>query len=207
MRAGPPLSNSSHYSSGPNHSRQNSFVPLGQLRKVVLPKSALSRFLSIAALNTTQKRETCGLLLGRFRAPVFEISTLLIPKQIGTEDTCTMVNEELVAEVQEKRGLITIGWIHTHPTQSCFMSSLDLHTHSGYQSSLPEAVAIVCAPNHTPNFGIFRLTDPPGLGIVRSCAQKSSFHPHSDSQPIYTDADSDHVQMIEEADLEIIDIR
>lgn len=46
--------------------------------------------------------------------------------------------------------------IHTHPTQSCFMSSLDLHTHASYQVMLAEAVAIVCAPNHDPSFGIFR---------------------------------------------------
>lgn len=46
--------------------------------------------------------------------------------------------------------------IHTHPTQSCFMSSLDLHSHASYQVMLAEAVAIVCAPKHNPSFGIFR---------------------------------------------------
>ncbi|KAF9587059.1 hypothetical protein IFM89_039745 [Coptis chinensis] len=34
----------------------------------------------------------------------------------------------------------------THPSQSCFMSSIDLHTHYSYQIMLPEAVAIVMAP-------------------------------------------------------------
>jgi hypothetical protein len=36
--------------------------------------------------------------------------------------------------------------LQTHPRQQCFMSSIDLHTHCGFQSMLPEAVAIVLAP-------------------------------------------------------------
>ena len=59
--------------------------------------------------------------------------------------------------------------IHTHPTQSCvydgeiklslsdkhalgFMSSVDLHTHSGFQRMLPESFAVVCAPSSTPKY-------------------------------------------------------
>ena len=33
--------------------------------------------------------------------------------------------------------------------------------------------------------GIFRLTDPPGLGLVKKC-KKSGFHPHKSEKPIYT---------------------
>src|SRR4051794_25319766 len=39
---------------------------------------------------------------------------------------------------------------------SGFMSSVDLHTHSGFQRILPEAFAIVCAPTHTPKSVEFR---------------------------------------------------
>jgi len=41
---------------------------------------------------------------------------------------------------------ITVGWIHTHPTQTAFLSSPDLHTQFGYQKLFAEAIAIVCAP-------------------------------------------------------------
>jgi hypothetical protein len=85
---------------------------------------------------------------------------MLVPKQTGSSDECTTVNEEEVFDFQDKRDLMTLGklksskhasiprgyrltrpfilnkktgWIHTHPTQSCFMSSLDLHTHASYQ--------------------------------------------------------------------------
>lgn len=38
--------------------------------------------------------------------------------------------------------------LQTHPTQTAFLSSVDLHTHSSYQLMLPEAIAIVCSPKH-----------------------------------------------------------
>jgi STAM-binding protein len=117
-----------------------------------------------------------------------------------------MDEEELVMSFTEERRLITLGWIHTHPTQSCFMSSVDLHTHSGFQRMLPESFAVVCAPTSTPNFGIFRLTDPPGLQAILDCTQKEAFHPHP-PVPIYTDADKGHVQIKDTLTLEIVDLR
>lgn len=59
--------------------------------------------------------------------------------------------------------LITLGWIHvkiekrgtrlhsiarfqTHPTQTAFLSSVDLHTHLPYQMLMAEAIAIVISP-------------------------------------------------------------
>ncbi|KAG9310123.1 hypothetical protein JVU11DRAFT_9736 [Chiua virens] len=176
-----------------------------ELKTVSLPRDCLPRFLSIAALNTSRNRETCGLLLGRDQKGKYIVTTLLIPRQHSTSDTCTMDEEELVMQFTEERSLITLGWIHTHPSQSCFMSSVDLHTHSGFQRMLPESFAVVCAPKSTPNFGIFRLTDPPGLQTILGCRAKEAFHPHPDL-PIYTDADKGHVQM-KDMPLEIVDLR
>ncbi|KAF8752064.1 USP8 dimerization domain [Rhizoctonia solani] len=156
-----------------------------RLRQVLLPEEVIQKFMSIAKPNTLRRTETCGLLLGKARGAGFAVTTLLIPRQRGTSDTCEMIEEELILDFQETRGLITLGWIHTHPTQSCFMSSMDLHTHSGYQASLKEAFAIVCAPSSSPNVGIFRLTDPPGMQVILKCTAKESFHPHSTGN-IYT---------------------
>ena len=139
-----------------------------ELKTVYLPRESLPRFLNVAAVNTARNRETCGLLLGKDKKSKFVVTTLLIPKQHSTSDTCTMDEEELVMGFTEERSLITLGWvstftllldltvrfissqIHTHPTQSCFMSSVDLHTHSGFQRMLPESFAVVCAPTSTP---------------------------------------------------------
>ncbi|KAJ6521072.1 hypothetical protein DFH09DRAFT_224078 [Mycena vulgaris] len=154
----------------------------------------------------------------------FAVETLLIPKQHATSDTCTMDEEKGVLGFTEECGLITLGWlrfillssrfitprrliyiyyfpqIHTHPTQSCFMSSADLHTLASFQRMLPESFAVVCAPKSDPNFGISRLTDPPGLQTA-----KQAFYPHPDV-PIYADADRGYLQM-REAALEIVDLR
>ncbi|KAJ6501335.1 hypothetical protein DFH09DRAFT_1202673, partial [Mycena vulgaris] len=85
----------------------------------------------------------------------FAVETLLIPKQHATSDTCTMDEEKGVLEFTEERGLITLGWIHTHPTQSCFMSSVDLHTLASFQRMLPESFAVVCAPKSDPKYVSF----------------------------------------------------
>ena len=106
-----------------------------ELRTIKLPHDCLNKFLAIARVNTLQNRETCGLLLGKDRGSKYVVTTLLIPKQHSTSDTCMMDEEELVLEYQAKRDLITLGWvssvrrpapsrlpalqIHTHPTQSC----------------------------------------------------------------------------------------
>ncbi|TKA50042.1 hypothetical protein B0A53_06484 [Rhodotorula sp. CCFEE 5036] len=152
----------------------------GQLRRVILPAKLISHFVDIIAeANTARKIETCGLLLGKERDHELVISHLLIPQQSGTSETCSMQREEEVAAFQQKESLLTFGWIHTHPTQSIFLSSLDLHTHASYQRLLPEAIAVVCAPHEGPNaYGVFRMTDPPGLEIVLECQDEGAFHLH-----------------------------
>jgi STAM-binding protein len=72
------------------------------------------------------------------------------------------------------------------------MSSLDLHTHCGYQSMLPEAIAIVVAPTDPRlGFGVFRLTHPLGLEAIQACT-RTGFHPHSEPFVVY-----DHCSHVE----------
>ena len=82
-----------------------------ELKNVTVPRDCLPKFLSIAALNTSRNRETCGLLLGKDKGHKFAVTTLLIPKQHSTSDTCTMDEEELVMMFTEERSLITLGWV------------------------------------------------------------------------------------------------
>ncbi|KAF8171806.1 hypothetical protein K438DRAFT_2024008 [Mycena galopus ATCC 62051] len=83
------------------------------------------------------------------------------------------------------------------PPQSCFMISVDLHTHASFQCMLPEFFVVVCAPKSDPSIDIFRLTDPPGLQTVLKCMSKQVFHPHPDVL-IYT---------MRDVVLEIVDLR
>lgn len=81
------------------------------LKTVNLPRECLPRFLAIAKVNTEMNRETCGLLLGKDKGHKFSVTTLLVPKQHSTSDTCTMDEEELVLKFTEERSLITLGWV------------------------------------------------------------------------------------------------
>jgi hypothetical protein len=109
------------------------------LKTVSFPRNCMNWFTSIASINSAKSRETRGLLLGKDKGGRYVVTTLLIPKQYATSDTCAIEEEELVTQFTEERSLITLGWvcrhlcwwtraqcslgrycqIHTHPTQSC----------------------------------------------------------------------------------------
>lgn len=173
-----------------------------------IPLNLMEDFLRLARANTEKNLETCGVLAGSLKNRVFHITTLIIPKQESTSDSCQTLNEEEIFEVQDKLSLFPLGWIHTHPSQTCFMSSVDLHTHYSYQIMLPEAVAIVMAPTDSSSpHGIFHLSDPGGVSVIRNCQQRG-FHPHeepSDGTPIYEHCS--HVFMNAKLKYDVVDLR
>ncbi|PWN90887.1 hypothetical protein FA10DRAFT_267316 [Acaromyces ingoldii] len=206
--------------SGKDHSTVSSSYMQGQavteggepLRTLVVPSSLISHFVAIAEPNTRLNLETCGLLMGTIDGQLLQVTNLLIPQQTATSDSCDTVDEASIWSFQESHNLTTFGWAHTHPSQSCFMSSLDLHTHASYQAMLPEAIAIVCAPNDRPSFGVFRLTSPFGLKTILTCKRPELFHPHIDERTgetvkaIYTDAVEGHI-LLADSPLKITDLR
>ncbi|KAI9851968.1 MAG: hypothetical protein M1838_002257 [Thelocarpon superellum] len=121
------------------------------LRTVFLPPTLRTTFLTIADANTRANLETCGILCGTLISNALFISRLVIPEQESTSDTCETVNESALFDYCDSEDLMVLGWIHTHPSQTCFMSSRDLHTHCGYQVMMPESIAIVCAPSKSPS--------------------------------------------------------
>ncbi|XP_075521741.1 AMSH-like ubiquitin thioesterase 3 isoform X2 [Primulina tabacum] len=134
---------------GPPKIPQDGLPSSNSYQDLHIPVKMLEDFLRIARQNTETNLETCAVLTGSLRKRVFQITTLIIPKQESTSDSCQTLNEEEIFEVQDERYLFPLGWIHTHPTQTCFMSSVDLHTHYSYQVMLQEAIAIVMAPTDT----------------------------------------------------------
>ncbi|CAG8554285.1 10276_t:CDS:10 [Paraglomus occultum] len=173
------------------------------LRTIYLPSKLTREFLKIAAQNTKNNLETLGILVGTLSHNSFCITSLIIPKQTATSDSCNMINEEELLECVNPNEL-TLGWIHTHPTQTCFMSSIDLHTHSSYQWGIPEAIAIVCAPKYN-DIRIFRLSNPPGLQVVIKCT-KRGFHPHTEDELFVDISKNGHV-INKNLDLRIADLR
>jgi len=206
----PPLTTSLAATSSKTTFKPTAFTESGKpLRTVLLPPDLRRHFLNLAHANTARSLETCGILGATLVSNALFISHLIIPDQTSTSDTCdtTEVGDNELFDYCINNDLLVCGWIHTHPTQTCFLSSRDLHTSSGYQVMLPEAIAIVCAPRHNPDWGIFRLTDPPGLQAVLGCMQTGLFHPHAESN-LYTDAlRPGHVVEAPGLKFEVVDLR
>ncbi|KAG8011718.1 Peptidyl-prolyl cis-trans isomerase-like 2 [Nibea albiflora] len=161
----------------------NNNTMVDALRQLAVPAELCQSFLRLAEANTSRSVETCGILCGKLTRNAFTVTHVIIPKQCGGPDYCDTENEEELFLIQDQFDLITLGWIHTHPTQTAFLSSVDLHTHCSYQMMLPEAIAIVCSPKFNET-GYFRLTDR-GTEEISTCKQKG-FHPHSKEPPLFT---------------------
>ncbi|XP_019755327.2 STAM-binding protein-like [Dendroctonus ponderosae] len=172
------------------------------LRAVLVPAKVMTLFQSLAQNNTDKNVETCGILAGKLEMNQLIITHMIVPKQSGTSDSCATTNEEEIFDYQDHHNLITIGWIHTHPTQTAFLSSVDMHTHCPYQLLMPEAIAIVCSPKYQSS-GFFILTPNYGLQYIANC-RKVGFHPHPTDPPLFKHAD--HVR-VENAPLDILDLR
>jgi len=91
-----------------------SFSVASNLRTVLFPRDCLNRFQSIASINTARNQETCGLLLGKSKGGGYVVTTLLIPKQHATSDTCSIDEEVLVMQFTEERSLVILGWVRRH---------------------------------------------------------------------------------------------
>ncbi|KAJ6217159.1 hypothetical protein RDWZM_008316 [Blomia tropicalis] len=174
-----------------------------QLSQMIVPFKAITdRFVALARANTNRNIETCAILAGQLSQNRFTITHLLVPKQSGTSDSCSATNEEELIIEQERLQLITVGWIHTHPTQRSFLSSVDLHTHAPYQKMLPEAIAIVVAPTSN-EICIYSLTDH-GLDYILQCRQ-TGFHPHPNELSLYGEAS--HIRIDNNLPIVVVDYR
>ena len=114
-------------------------------KAVQIPKELGEVFLQFSRDNTLNNTGKCGVLGGKDAGTEFVETRLIIPKQQGTTDSCTALDEQSIIDTFETHNCIVLGWIHTHPSQTAFLSSVDLHNRLGYQCQLQEAVAIVCS--------------------------------------------------------------
>ena len=88
------------------------------LRTVYCPTEILEAFIDLSRSNTDKSVETCGILAGREvnKGDSLLIDTLIIPLQEGYVDRCLMTDELSLFETQINQKVMTIGWIHSHPT-------------------------------------------------------------------------------------------
>eukprot|EP00474_Spongospora_subterranea_P011044 CRZ11502.1 hypothetical protein [Spongospora subterranea] len=176
---------------------------IGELCRVNIPGDTPWQFLRAVEDNTRRDIETCGMLMGCMIDREYHITHVYLPKQKGTANTVEAQDDLEYLNFSIDNNLLQLGWIHTHPSQSCFLSSVDLHTHFGFQRDLKEAIAIVMAPSVKDNIGFFSLTDK-GLRIVQNC-HKAGFHEHSQNEGLYES--SRHTIIRDRSKITIVDQR
>ena len=109
----------------------------------------------------------------------------MLPPQSGTANQVEVTDDAAITNAVLGANLVTVGWIHTHPSQTAFLSSIDLHTQWSYQHLLPEAVAVVCAPQYRQTKWL-RLTER-GMDIVGTCPFRG-FHEHTGKARLFESA-------------------
>ncbi|KAL2903255.1 AMSH-like ubiquitin thioesterase 2 [Bienertia sinuspersici] len=203
------------------------------LKNVHISAQLMENFLQLARNNTNKDLETCGVLGASLREETFYATTLIIPKQESTSSSCQAVNEADIFNIQNDRSLLPVGWIHKakaltellifHFPDASFSELFYVIDRSAHAISIsgnrlsfavvmqvmvPEAIAIVVAPtDKTRNYGIFRLTDPSGMDVLKECGEKG-FHAHRDSddgRPLYEQCS--HVYINPNLRFEIFDLR
>ncbi|XP_078168382.1 AMSH-like ubiquitin thioesterase 2 isoform X3 [Carex rostrata] len=168
------------------YSHSNSYLSRN-LHDMHISVRLIEEFMELAKENTSSNLETCGILGASLKDGIYYVTTLVIPKQETTAHSCQASNEEEIHATLAELSLIPVGWIHV---------------------MLPEAVAIVIAPtDQTRHYGIFRLTDPGGMAVLRECKERG-FHQHSetlDGSSIYESCG--HVYFKPNLRFEIVDLR
>lgn len=95
-------------------------------------------------------KETAGLLIGEEKDGIVYVDDIRVGDQKGNAVHVEISEEELthaVIDVSERTdGKVIVGWWHTHPNLSSFLSPTDIKTQLNYQALMPNAIAIVIDP-------------------------------------------------------------
>lgn len=109
-------------------------------RKMFVPSDLIQKFLEAVKSNTEKKHEACGYIFGIPSKKGLIVTHVFIPKQTVGTDNCETTSDGAfeVARFCFDNHYCQYGWIHTHPTQDCFFSSIDLHNQYDSQKQLAE---------------------------------------------------------------------
>ena len=194
-----------------------------RLSKIVLHEQLVTSFLQLVQDDVQLEIETCGLLYAdKADENTLTVTSCILPDQIGHPNTFNVTelgNTQLVDFCNCNQHLSLVGWIHTHPTQDCFLSSVDLHTQFLYQTQVEvtTGIAIVVAPRRPgldgKPYGVFSMTQQ-GMLMIQHCNQSQElhalpeFHPHESESPLYLQ-NPPHVITVEHgiSNMRLVDMR
>ena len=98
------------------------------------------------------EREVAGLLIGKYlkKKDVLEIWDAVTGAQRATSGFVYLDEDTMAAAAEwvlrNRPGLYIVGWYHSHPGFSLFLSAIDIETQRRYQAMFPKAVALVVDP-------------------------------------------------------------
>ena len=98
------------------------------------------------------EREVAGLLIGKYlkKSDVLEIWDAITGDQKSTPGFVYLEEDTIAAAAEwvlrNRPGLYIVGWYHSHPGFSIFLSGIDIETQKLYQKMFPKAVALVVDP-------------------------------------------------------------
>ena len=160
-----------------------------------IPFDTFDKFNYIASENTLKNIETCAYLLGKFENNTetnkksIVVTSMFIPRQEGNANGCWPLfeSENDMSQLCDNNNLLTLGWIHTHPTQTLMLSSVDEHTHHAGQLLIKNYISFVVSPKYS--FCAAFTLNATGLETIQKCnnANKNNkniklHHRHDDIQ-------------------------
>ncbi len=98
------------------------------------------------------EREVAGLLIGKYlkKSDILEIWDAITGDQKSTPGFVYLEEDTIAAAAEwvlrNRPGLYIVGWYHSHPGFSIFLSAIDVETQKMYQKMFPKAVALVIDP-------------------------------------------------------------
>ncbi|MHA1733628.1 MAG: hypothetical protein ACTSU5_16895 [Promethearchaeota archaeon] len=126
------------------------------------------------AMDKSYYKECMGMLIGELGEGSGEIKDVIVhdyvPINHGGKIEVAFAPEDYIsfsyvdADYADK-GLFTVGWAHTHPGLTSFLSDVDIRNQLGFQTPNPSAIALVFDHQYLEEegnmgFKIFRLDDP-----------------------------------------------
>jgi len=98
------------------------------------------------------EREVAGLLIGKHlkRNDILEVWDAITGDQKSTPGFVYLEEDTIAAAAEwvlrNRPGLYIVGWYHSHPGFSIFLSAIDIETQKMYQRMFPKAIALVVDP-------------------------------------------------------------
>jgi len=119
--------------------------------------------------------EIIGLLTGQIKNEETPLEQIIVedywPVDQGDAVSVEIVDQKIFTEIFHKKDSkhFIIGWAHSHPSYTPFMSDDDLRTHLRYQTFWNKSIAVVIDPIQID-------TNDYGLGVFRIKDDKQSYH-------------------------------